>query len=125
MPLPTPTESPSCVICSRPLADGLTIPTTSGGTVHVRCAERQARGAARRRTLRAGITAALLAGLLAMTAALGIAGWGLGAEFGGLRTEGWGVWAVLAVLLIAAHILINRRWWHYTVQSARLWWRWK
>jgi hypothetical protein len=31
--------------------------------------------------------------------------------------------ALLAVLLIRLHILINRRWWQYMIQSARLWWR--
>jgi hypothetical protein len=32
---------------------------------------------------------------------------------------------VLVLLLIAAHVQTNRRWWHYTVQSARLWWRFR
>jgi hypothetical protein len=111
MPLPVPTESPSCAICSLALADGPTIPTTSGGTVHIRCAERQARAAARRRTLRAAITAVLLAGLLvALTTALGIAGWGSG--------------AALAIVVVL-HVCINGRWWSYMVQSARLRWRWQ
>jgi hypothetical protein len=110
MSLPAPTEPPSCVICSRPLADEPTIPTTTGSTVHIRCAEQQARAAARRRTLNAGITAAILAGLLALTGAFGIGGWGLGAAL---------------VLVVVVHVRINHRWWRYTVQSARLWWRWK
>jgi hypothetical protein len=106
MSLPVPTEPPACVICGGRLADGPTIPTTSGGAVHIHCAEAQAKAAAQRRTVCA-----------AMSAVVGVGGWALNAAGGGLGS------LLLAVLLIAAHILINRRWWSYTVQRAQLWWR--
>jgi hypothetical protein len=28
---------------------------------------------------------------------------------------------LLALLLLVIHVLINRRWWQYTVQAARRW----
>lgn len=63
--------------------------------MHIRCAEQQARAAARRRAVRAAVSAVVL----------------LGIEVGVLRTVGGDLEAVrLAVLLIAAHVLINRRW---------------
>lgn len=103
-------DSPVCAICHLPIMDGVTVPTTTGGVVHIRCAERQATASARRRAIRAAASAALLTLLLVLAVLLGIRDLRLG--------------AVLALLLVAAHIRLNRRWWHYTVQSARLWWRW-
>jgi hypothetical protein len=107
MPLPAPAPPLSCAICRGPLVDGPTIPTTNGGAVHVCCAEGQARAAARQRTSRAAVSAVLL----------------LCVEAWALQTQDSGLGAVLAMLLIAVHVLINGRWWGYSVQSARLHWR--
>jgi hypothetical protein len=71
MSLP-PSDSSVCVICHLPLTDGATVPTTIGGAVHIRCAERQANASARRRTIRAAASAALLALLLILAVLLGI-----------------------------------------------------
>lgn len=112
MSLPTPTELLACAICGGSLADGPTIPTTSGGAVHIRCAEGQARAAARRRSVRAAVSAVV------------VGGWGLAVEGGVLRAAGGELEAVLiTVVLLGAHLLINRRWWQHTAQRARLWWR--
>jgi hypothetical protein len=98
-----------CVICHLSLAAGPTIQTTSGGVVHIRCAEGQAQLAARRRTIRAILSLVVLFVLLTISAVhLPIM-----------------LCVVLALLLIAAHVHINRRWWYYIVQSARLWWRFR
>ena len=115
MSLPAPTEPSACGICGDLLrdTDGQAIPTTSGGAVHIRCAEEQARAAARQRAARA-----------ALSAVVGVGVWGLVMEAGALRVAGEALLVVLlAVLLIGMHVLINRRWWQYTIQSARLWWR--
>jgi hypothetical protein len=113
MPQPDPAEPLSCSLCHGPLAEGLTIPTTSGGAVHIRCAEAQASVASRRRAVRA-----------AVSALVGGGGWALSAEYGGLRGADGGLGLfLLTVLLIAVHVRINRRWWQYTIQRARLWWR--
>jgi hypothetical protein len=113
MPLPAPNKPPTCPICGGSLADGPTIPMTSGGAVHIRCAEAQARTAARTRAVRAAVSALVAVG-----------GWGLAMEGGAMRATGGDLIAVLlAMVLIAFHILVNRRWWSYTIQRAQLWWR--
>jgi hypothetical protein len=91
----------TCRLCHRPL-DDLTVATTDGGRVHIVCADRSARAAYRARTIRA-----IVSGVLGLAMCS--------------RAEGWGWRAVVIVVLIAAHVLINRRWWRYTVQSARRW----
>lgn len=113
MGLPAANKPPACAICGGSLADGPTVPTTSGGAVHIRCAEAQARTAARARAIRA-----LASGLVI------VGGWGLAVEEGAMRAAGGGLETVLlAVVLIGAHLLINRRWWQHTAQRVRLWWR--
>lgn len=102
----------TCALCGEPLVGGQTLPASGGGLVHVTCAEYAAHAAARGRAIRAVASALLL---------LGIGGWWVAAESWRLSAEGWEIWVVLAVLLIVVHVLINQRWWHYTVQSARRW----
>lgn len=99
-----------CAICGERLdaSHQSIIPTTDGQHVHLICAEREAHRAAQRRTILATATAVLLTGLL------GVA----------ILVKPGSYWiVVLALLLALIHARINRRWWYYTVQSARLRWR--
>jgi hypothetical protein len=83
----------NCAICCQPLAGKATVPTTTGGAVHIHCADQEALAAAHGRTLAALVSGALL-----------VAGsWELG-------TRQWELVATLA-LLIALHVQFNRRWW--------------
>ncbi len=97
---------PFCAICGLPLRNGAAVPTTSGGQVHLHCAERQSRAAARERAVRAAGSAAILAGVLMLVV--------------GLAVGSWGLVAVLA-LCVLAHVRVNHRWWLYLIQSIRLW----
>jgi hypothetical protein len=97
-----------CAICSDQIdvSHPLVLPTTDGQYVHLICAEREARAAARRRSIRAIIITILLTGVFAAALLLGL----------GSHTL-----VILALLFIAVHVSVNRRWWHYTIQSARRW----
>jgi amino acid permease len=99
-----------CTICGNSInfLREHAIPTTDGGHVHLICAERQAHAASKQRTLQATISAGLLGTLLILAIVV--------------RLE-VGTCMMLTALLVIMHILCNRRWWHYKVQSARLWWR--
>src|SRR6476661_7725789 len=55
-----PTVSSSCPICRELLANEPTIPTTSGGAVHLPCASAQARKTAGRRAVRAAVSALVM-----------------------------------------------------------------
>jgi hypothetical protein len=99
-----------CAICGERLdaSHHSVLPTTDGQQVHLVCAEREAYRAARRRTVRAMVTVLLLAGLLVIA----------------VLVKPGALWiSALALLLALIHGRLNRRWWHYTVQSVRLWWR--
>jgi hypothetical protein len=74
--------------------------------VHIACAENAAHAAARGRAIRAAMSAVLLALPLGL---LGIGDW--------MMVTG------VVIVMIAIHVCLNRRWWHYQVQEARRWWR--
>jgi hypothetical protein len=74
-----------------------------GGAVHIRCADREALAAARGRTVAALVSGALL---------MAVGSWGL--AVGGRDLS---VVLGLALLLIALHIQLNRRWWQELI-----WW---
>lgn len=99
-----------CAICNGQIdvSDPVVLPTTDGQHVHLRCAEREAHAAAQQRTLRAAVMALLLAGLFVLAIVFEL-------------TLRWIV--ILSLLLPIIHVSTNRRWWHYNVQPARLWWR--
>jgi hypothetical protein len=97
-----------CAICNDPLdiSDLGVLPTTDGYHVHLRCADREARAAARQRTIHAMVSAIVFAGLFSIAIVLRL----------GLYEN-----LLLALLLTLVHVSVNRRWWHYTFQSIRRW----
>lgn len=100
-----------CAICGDQIdvSHPCVLPTTDGQYVHLMCAERDARVAARRRRAVAIITALFLVGVLVLSFLVGI--------------EGRESLVALSLLLIGTHVFVNRRWWRYMIQRAQLWWR--
>lgn len=99
----------TCSLCGRPLVEALTVPTTTGGAVHVVCADAHSRRSRQRRRIRAGITA--LGFFMILSFAL----------FAGMQAVPL---FALVLLLVAMHILINHHWWHHQRQRLRIWsWR--
>ena len=99
-----------CAICGDQIdvAHARVHPTTDGQHVHLMCAEREARQAARRRTVRAMVIAIVFLGLFVTAILLRI---------------GWYWIVILALLLASIHVGVNHRWWYYNIQSVRRWWR--
>ncbi len=95
MPSATSTAA-TCAICGHSVTNQPTVPTVHGGVVHITCADRQARGAHRRRTAIATVAGAFILAVLTLAAASGLPGSSL---------------VLLAVLLPIAHVVANWRWW--------------
>jgi hypothetical protein len=99
-----------CAICGhaiQPAAEPI-VTTTMGEPVHISCADRDAQRAYHWRTYRAAMSASVAIGLLALA----------------VHTESSDV-ALLGLLLIlaAAHVHLNKRWWHLTILPRRRRWR--